>query len=857
MLRYRSLIRFVLLWSVLVLTFDAIYPAAAQSGPALQVDASTAKQHPISPYIYGMNFADEALAQELHLPVRRWGGNSVTRYNWQNDTSNHASDWYFENIPNDNSNPAALPNGSASDQFVDQDRRTGTKTLLTLPTIGWTPKSRAYACGFSVAAYGAQQSTDPWRPDCGNGMKTNGSNLTGNAPTDTSLAIDPTFDQNWMRHLIGRYGTAAAGGVLFYDLDNEPMLWNSTHRDVHPLPTSYDEMRTRTYQYAAAVKAVDPNAQTLGPAEWGWTGYFYSALDAAPGGAWWNNPQDRNAHGGTAFTDWYLQQMRAYEQTNHVRILDYLDLHFYPQANGVSLSPAGDAATKALRLRSTRSLWDPTYTDESWIATPVRMIPRMHDWVNTNYPNTKLAISEYNWGGLEDINGALAQADVLGIFGREGLDLATIWGPPSSGQPGAYAFRMYRNYDGSGGAFGDVGIEASSADQSQLAIYGALRSSNTLTLMIINKSNNSLTSSLALNGFSPSATAQVYRYSAANLNAIVRQSDQAVTATGFTATFPASSITLVVIPRSVTTTGPLDTIGVYRKSSHTFYLRNSNTPGLPDITIQAGDANSFPLVGDWDGDGYDTVGLYNQALGVFTLYDSNVQNAPLTQAFVFGNPNDTPIAGRWVSALQNDPIGNLGRAHDGVGVFRSSNGLIYLISAWPQPPNLTVYADYTIVLGNPGWKGLAGKWIGGTLDLAGVYRPDTSRFYTTNSTCNGIPPGNTVFCGAIFSDSDTYFGVANDLPLKGDWIGQGKDGIGVFHSASGTFSLKNTMPYLSSGTISQPDTNIVYGAPGDIPLAGHWKPTALGAPEIVQNGAITPLILATPHPPGDNGGRFD
>src|SRR5204863_2203380 len=119
-----------------------------------------------------------------------------------------------------------------------------------------------------------------------------------------------------------------------------------------------------------------------------------------------------------------------------------VDLHFYPQ-DGEALVPAGDAVLQAVRLRSTRSLWDPTYTDESWIADTVRLIPRMREWVANNYPGTKLAITEYNWGGLEDINGALAQADILGIFGREGLDLATIWDPPSFSQPGAFAFRMY------------------------------------------------------------------------------------------------------------------------------------------------------------------------------------------------------------------------------------------------------------------------------------------------------------------------------------------------------------------------------------------------------------------------------
>jgi len=142
------------------------------------------------------------------------------------------------------------------------------------------------------------------------------------------------------------------------------------------------------------------------------------------------------------FVSWYLQQMNAYEQQNGRRILDYLDLHYYPQAGGVALSSEGGASTQALRLRSTRSLWDASYIDESWISDTapggeaVRLIPRMRDWVNSYYPGTKLAITEYNWGGLESINGALAQADALGIFGREGLDMATLWAPPSSIQPG-------------------------------------------------------------------------------------------------------------------------------------------------------------------------------------------------------------------------------------------------------------------------------------------------------------------------------------------------------------------------------------------------------------------------------------
>jgi hypothetical protein len=523
-------------------------PDVPVPGPELNVNAS-ADVHPINPDIYGMNYASEDLAQDLRLPARRWGGNSTTRYNWQIDVHNTGSDWYYENIPDN----GAVPGESSADSYIKQNMRTGTKTVLTIPMIGWVPKRRLenhpYDAGFKVSLYGEQKSTDTWDRDCGNGIRPDGTLITGNDPHDTSIETGPAFVQEWIRHLISEYGTADQGGVQYYNLDNEPMLWNSTHRDVHPEPVSYDELRDRTYQYAAAIKAADPSAQTLGPVLWGWTAYFYSALDGAPGGSWWNNPLDRIAHGGTPFVEWYLQQMQAYEQTHGTRILDYLDLHYYPQASNVSLSNAGNDSTKALRLRTTRSLWDPTYTDESWINEPVQLIPRMHQWVDQNYPGTKLALTEYNFGAATDINGALTQADVLGIFGRERLDLATLWGPPQFSDPLAFAFRMYLNYDGSGSKFGDMGVSSVSADQGKVSVYSALRRSDgALTIMVINKAGNGQICSLNLAGYTPSGKAEVYQYSSSDLSAIVRQPDVDLSASGLQYTFPKASITLFVIP---------------------------------------------------------------------------------------------------------------------------------------------------------------------------------------------------------------------------------------------------------------------------------------------------------------------
>ncbi len=514
------------------------------AGPTLSVDAA-ADRHPISQYIYGMNFADEDLAAELGLPVRRWGGNSTTRYNWQTDVHNTGSDWYYENIPGGHAYDPSLPDGSATDLTVEQNLRTGSETILTMPLIGWTPKTGAashpFDCGFKVSKYGTQDSVDPWDPDCGNGLQ-GGTEIIGNDPGDTSVAIDPAFVTGWINHLTGKYGTAANGGVMFYNLDNEPMLWNSTHRDVFPNPLSYDLIRDRTWSYAAAVKAADPSAQTLGPVVWGWCAYFHSAVDGCSPGI------DFASHGSTYFTPWYLQQMAAYEQAHGGRILDFLDLHIYPQINGVFSDDLGSADVQAARLRSTRQLWDPKYMHEGWIDQPVYLIPRMQQWIAENYPGTKTAITEYNWGAHGYMNGALAQADLLGIFGREGLDLATLWGPPDIDQPAAYAFRMYLNYDGSGSGFGETAVQAASTNQDQLAIYSAQRESdNALTLMIINKTSQALTSEVTLANFLPKTNARVYRYSAANLGAIIQEADQPVTTSGFTATFPPNSITLVIL----------------------------------------------------------------------------------------------------------------------------------------------------------------------------------------------------------------------------------------------------------------------------------------------------------------------
>ena len=561
---------------------------AASSGPSLTVDAGIVT-HAINPYIYGMNAytLNTTAAKAAALSIDRWGGDATSRYNYLLDVTSSASDWYFEN-------QYGLAGGTQSNSSfnaqVTADASVGARTIGTVPVNGWIAKDGT-SCSFPVATYPNQAQVDSGR-GCGTGFYANGvngctnpsgCNITGNKATDTSTAIDATWTGNWVKFLVGKFGTAASGGVAVYDLDNEPTWWDAVHRDVHPAPFTYDEVTNNGIAHAAAIKAADPTAEVSGPVMDFWWAYFYSKKDIENG--WgsgpcyepWSNPTDRNAHGGVPLIEYYLQQFAAYQKTNGTRLLDYLDLHTYFAPHNLAFSTGGDTQKQQERLNSTRVFWDPTYTDPNFpqpnyttdanytssCKTPLQapqVIPMMKKWVADDYPGTKLAITEYNWGGQEHISGALAQADILGIFGREGLDIGTLWGPPDPATqiPGLIAFEVFRNYNGAGATFGDQAITSTSSDQGKLSVYGALRTKdNMLTIVVINKTYGDFTNTISLANFTASGPAQAFLYSDTNLTAITAQPNVPVTAPAsgsttstLSATFPAQSITILIVPKA-------------------------------------------------------------------------------------------------------------------------------------------------------------------------------------------------------------------------------------------------------------------------------------------------------------------
>ncbi|HEX7152954.1 MAG TPA: glycoside hydrolase family 44 protein [Thermoanaerobaculia bacterium] len=554
----------------LLLTLATV-PAAAQT--VVNVNAAQ-DRHRINPNVYGTNLASEQQLLDLNSPLNRSGGNPESRYNWQEDATNRGRDWFFLSIGEGNGSP-----GNSRDEFIADTKGGGAQPMMTIPTLGWSGKlgpNRGILCSFPKSLYPGQTDYDWDHQLCGTGLYWDSTqpdgtrDLTGNDPNNASRPTDVAFQRGWVQHMISMFGLSNAGGVRYYIMDNEPSIWFSTHRDVHPQGASMDEVFTKMRDYSAMVKSLDPNALVAGPEEWGWSGYFWSGSDLQ-----WSETHcclgdapDRVAHGRMDYVPWLLSAFHNDEQQRGRRLLDIFTLHYYPQGinNRWDIQEyqygEGGAEVMQLRNRSTRSLWDRNYIDASWIQDNVRLIPRMKEWVDRYYPLTPVGLTEYSWGSDPWPNGGTAQADIFGILGRENIDLATRWVTPSTNSPAYSAMKIYRNYDGNKSTFGDISVRATVPNPDNVAAFAALRSSDkAMTVMLINKQLTATAqTTVNLAGFTPVGTV-AQRWSVVttrimtppngngeHITAVQRGTDVAIANAALSLTLPPQSVTLLVIP---------------------------------------------------------------------------------------------------------------------------------------------------------------------------------------------------------------------------------------------------------------------------------------------------------------------
>jgi hypothetical protein len=509
-----------------------IPPGDAGAGDVHFTIDSSAEVHPISRYIYGQNGVDWN-GRGAHLTLTRMGGNRLTAYNWENNASNAGSDWYHQN---DSLLGGGDVPGEATRVVVAEAHDHGGSAIVTVPLVGHvaadkngdgdvaaTPNYLDVRFHRSVARKGAPFA-DP--PDQGD---------------------QTVYQDEYVAWLESHFPEARSdpNRTIFYDLDNEPDLWSSTHARIHPEPVGYQELIDLNIEYAAAIKDVVPGALVFGFVSYGWNGYVN--LQNAPDSA------------SRDFIDTYLAAIAAASASAGHRLIDVLDLHWYPEAQGDGTRiVAADASpgVAAARMQAPRSLWDPGYTETSWITEfstlgPIALLPRLRDKIAAGYPGTRLAFSEYYYGGGNHISGGIAQADVLGIFGREEVFAATLWSLVGADQDAfiAGAFELFRSYDGEGGAFGDTSIAATTDDHATTSVYASHDAGDydRLVVVAINKSDRPVRAAITISHGVLLGSAEVYQLSAAS-SSPVRADDVAIAAANaFVYEMPATSASVLVL----------------------------------------------------------------------------------------------------------------------------------------------------------------------------------------------------------------------------------------------------------------------------------------------------------------------
>jgi Glycoside hydrolase family 44 len=478
----------------------------------------------IAPEIYGTNGAPD-IANNRQAVVRS-GGNRMTAYNWENNASNAGSDWMFQNdsfLSMSNEPAKVILDG------VAEAHTHGAAAIVTVPIVDYVAADKNG--NGDVRNSGSDYLTTRF--------KQNKAEKSGSLGTpDAGDAY--VYQDEFVAYLKAR---APSGSRIMFSMDNEPDLWSATHAEVHPAPVTYSELWERNQRYASAVKKVWPEALVLGFVSYGFNGYV--TLQNAP---------DKSKGD---FIEWYLDQAKADAEQRGGRLIDYLDLHWYPEAQGGGMritEASNDAAVVTAREQAPRSLWDDEYVEQSWIAkdyyqnAPIVLLPRLQQKIESHYAGTQLAFTEWNYGGGDHISGAIACADVLGIFGRYGVGLATYW-PLHENETFAYAaFRAYRNYDGKGAAFGDVALTASTTDKANVSVYGGLDSSQTerVVVVVINKAASAKTAGLKL--AHPAAYGALARYELSGTSAQLASKPEvpAKADNAWVLMLPAQSVTVLV-----------------------------------------------------------------------------------------------------------------------------------------------------------------------------------------------------------------------------------------------------------------------------------------------------------------------
>lgn len=428
----------------------------------------------ISPYIYGVNSGVDL--NTVSAKSFRLGGNRMTAYNWENNMSNAGSDWHNSAdmylVNNVADQFKRVPGGAALNASYEAANGNVPYTLLSLQMLGYVSSSKRGQLNEKAAA-----PSEYWKEVV--------NRKGGELSLEPDKKDDYIYTDEYLNYLFKNIGKSdSETGFKAYALDNEPALWHHTHSLIQPEPLKCSELIEKSVELASLVKEMDRGAEVFGPSLFG-----YSAFDSFAGAPDWNALKAENGY--RWFIDYYLDEMKKAENECGTRLLDVLDIHYYTEAKGAcgerSCNHYDNDDCVQARLDSVRSLYEEGYLEDSWIvdtgAEFFPLLPNLQQSIDKYYPDTKIAFTEYNFGGGDHISGAVTQADMYGIFAEYGVYFATMWSFDNNEYQLA-AIDMFTNYDGAGNGFGNTLVKTVYENE-KISVYSSVDSENDSVLKII------------------------------------------------------------------------------------------------------------------------------------------------------------------------------------------------------------------------------------------------------------------------------------------------------------------------------------------------------------------------------------
>ena len=526
----------------LIASIPVVPVSAADNSYDMQVTVNLAgEKKAISPYIYGVNEYGSGNLKTVTTHNARQGGNRYTGYNWETNWSNAGEDWQHSS----DTNIGDLSDGTAfaARHFSETCEKYNIPyKLATLQMAGYVSADKNGTVSADEAAPSARWNKVEFRKD-------------GELSLEPDLTDGTVYMDEYVNFLVKTLGDAGTStGIQAYSLDNEPVLWNDTHPLLHANEVTNEELVSKSIELAKVVKEIDPKAEVFGPAFWG----MLPCVQIGESGNGFTDPDWQAVKNDyNWYLDYYLKQMADAEKEAGTRLLDVIDVHYYAQ----------DCATDEARLQAARSLYDPDYVENSWLqpwcGKYFPFLPNIQESIDKYYPNTKIAVSEYNLANIADekntgksVVAGIAETEALGAFAKTGVYFATYWGTMSECPYVASGINLYTNYDGEGASFGDTLVEANTTDLSKAAAFASINGNDdsTVTMTLSNKDmTNSEKAVISLDGTSTNyKSAVVYAITQDNSDIRIIDVQNDLSGNKITVELPPLSVAQIVISDKAT-----------------------------------------------------------------------------------------------------------------------------------------------------------------------------------------------------------------------------------------------------------------------------------------------------------------